>query len=301
MFHYMEQYPDIESIFLFIKVVELSSFAKVTRQYNVPKASLSRKISQLEQFYGAQLLVRNTRHIQLTEIGREIFHKSYSILSLLEETQAAVSKTKEQPHGLLRISAGVEYGLSVISPIVNNYLKQYPEVDIDLDLTGRRVDLIYEGFDLGVRIGPLEDSTLSMRKIGSFKYGLFCSPSFLKKQKTISVEKLSKVPCLGFTRTGSKKSWTLINKLEERKIEISPRFVSNNYWALLNAAEAGIGVVFMPIFLAQKSIQKNLIQPILPNWNSEEIPIHFIYPSQKYLTSKVRSFIDFSVKELNSR
>jgi len=300
MFHIMEQYPDFESIFLFIKVVELSSFAKVTRQYNVPKASLSRKISQLEQFYGAQLLVRNTRHIQLTEIGREIFHKSFSILSLLEETQAVVSKTKEQPHGLLRISAGVEYGLSVISPLVNNYLKLYPEVNIDLDLTGRRVDLIYEGFDLGVRIGPLEDSTLSMRKVGSFKYGLFCNSSFLKEHKITNIEKLAKIPCLGFTRIGNKKSWTLINKLEERKIEINPRLVSNNYWALLNAAESGLGVVFMPIFLAQKSIQKNLIQPILPNWNSEEIPVNFVYPSQKYLTSKVRNFIDFSIMELNS-
>lgn len=299
MFHNMEQYPDLESIFLFIKVVELSSFAKVTRQCNIPKASLSRKISQLEQFYGAQLLVRNTRHIQLTEVGREIFHKSYSLLSIFEETQAVVSKTKEKPHGLLRISAGVEYGLSVISPLVNKYLKLYPEVDIDLDLTGRRVDLVYEGFDLGVRIGPLEDSTLSMRKIGSFKYGLFCSPDFLKEQKTVNIEKLSIMPCLGFTRTGNKKSWTLLNKIEEQKIEIKPRLVSNNYWALLNAAEAGVGVVFMPIFLAQKSVKKKLIQQILPNWNSEEIPVHFVYPSQKYLTSKVRNFIDFSIREIN--
>lgn len=296
----MEQYPNLESLSLFIKVVESSSFAKVTRQYNIPKASLSRKISQLEEFYGAQLLVRNTRHVQLTEVGREIFQKFQTILLLCEDTQSVVLKTKEKPQGLLRISAGVEYGLSVISPLVNSYLQLFPNVNVELDLTGRRVDLIYEGFDLGVRIGPLEDSTLAMRKVGSFQYGLYCSPAFLKEHKSLTVEKLSKVPTLGFTRAGNKKMWTLLNQQNLQKVEISPRLVSNNYWALLNAAEAGVGVVFMPVFLAEKSIKKNLIQPILPSWKSEEISVHFVYPSQKFVTSKVRNFIDFAVKKLKT-
>lgn len=297
----MEQYPNLESIFLFIKVVESSSFSKVAKQQNVPKATLSRKINQLEKFYGAQLLVRNTRHIQLTEVGREIFHKSNSLLSLLEETKADVSKKKELPHGLLRVTAGVEYGLSVVSPLANAYLKKFPDINVELDLTGRRVDLIYEGFDLGVRIGPLEDSSLAVRKIGSFKYGLFCSPKYFNENKIMSVEKLSKVATVGFTRTGNKKSWTLVNKLEEKAINVMPRLVSNNYWALLSAAESGMGVVFMPMFLAKKSLIKKSIQQVLVGWNSEEIPIHFIYPSQKYLTSKVRTFIDFSLAELQQK
>jgi LysR family transcriptional regulator, regulator for bpeEF and oprC len=296
----MEQYPEMDALFLFIKVVEASSFAKVTRKYNIPKATLSRKIAQLEEHYSTQLLVRNTRHIQLTEIGREIFHKSHAILALIEETQTAVTKTKEAPHGLLRITAGVEYGLSMLSPLVNEFLKDHPEVNVELDLTGRRVDLIYEGFDLGVRIGPLEDSTLAMRKIGSFKYGLFCSPRFLKDHKKVTVENLVNLPTLGFSRVGNRKTWTLLNKLDEQSIEINPRLISNNYWALLNAAESGLGIVFMPMFLAQKSIEKNLIHQVLPQWHSEEIPVHFIYPSQKYLTSKVRSFVDFTIKKIGS-
>lgn len=295
----MEQYPEVESIALFIKIVELGSFAKVTRQCNIPKASLSRKINKLEEFYGTQLLIRNTRHVQLSEIGREIYHKANSILSLIEETQADILKTKEKPHGLLRITTGVEYGLSIMSPIVNEYLKKYPEANVELDLTGRRVDLIYEGFDLGIRIGPLEDSTLAMRKIGSFKYGLFCSPRLLRQYKNLNIEMLSKLPTLGFTRVGGKNSWVLFNKIQEEFIEIRPRLFSNNYWALQNAAEAGLGVVFMPIFLAQKALSMGHICQILPNWNSEEIPIHFIYPSQKYLTSKVRSFIDFTIAKLS--
>lgn len=301
MFHYMEQYPDIECISLFIKVVELGSFAKVTRLHNIPKASLSRKIHNLEGFYRTQLLIRNTRHVQLTEVGREIYHKAHSIISLIAETQATVSKTKERPHGLLRITAGVEYGLSVISPLVNEYLRKYPEVNVELDLTGRKVDLIYEGFDLGVRIGPLKDSSLALRKVGSFRYGLFCSPKLLSEYKNLNIEKLSKMPSLGFSRTGNKKTWVLVNKLEAKTLEITPRLVSNNYWALLNAAQAGLGVVFMPIFLTQKIVGKGLVQQILPGWSSEEIPVHFLYPSQKYLTSKVRNFIDFSISQLDRK
>lgn len=307
LFHIMERYPDTESLALFIKVVEAGSFAKVSREHHVPKASLSRRISQLEQFYGLQLLIRNTRHIQLTEVGKEIYQRAQSIIALLNETQSSASQTKEKPKGLLRVTAGVEYGLSVISPLVNQFLFKYPEVDVELDLTGRRVDLIYEGFDLGVRIGPLEDSSLSMRKIGSFRYGLFCSPKMNSKIensetfKSLTIEKLRKVPTLGFTRLGNKKTWTLINKMDERTIEIRPRLSSNNYWALLNAAESGLGVAFMPTFLAKKSLNKGLIQQVLPSWSSEEIPVHFIYPSQRYLTSKVRSFIDFAIEELRIR
>lgn len=297
MFQNMEQYPDIESLGLFLKVIEVGSFSKVVRQHGIPKASLSRKISQLESFYKTQLIVRNTRHLQLTEIGKEVYKKAQSILSLVEETTAVVHKTKERPHGLLRISAGVEYGLSVVSPLVDEYLKRHSEVDIELDLTGRRIDLIYEGFDLGVRIGPLEDSTLSMRKIGSFKYGLFASSKFVSDQKNFSIDKLFKLPTLGFSRPGHKK-WTLLNKQEERTIDIKPRLSSNNYWALLNAAKSNLGIVFMPKFLVEKELTRGAMVQILPAWSSEEIPVHFIYPSQKFLNSKVRSFIDFSMERL---
>ena len=294
----MEHYPSVESMALFIRVVEAGSFAKVSRLLGIPKASLSRKISQLEDYYGTQLIVRNTRHLQLSEVGREVFSKCHAMLSILEDVKSVISKTKEKPYGLLRITAGVEYGLSVISPIVNEYLKKFPEVSVELDLTGRRVDLIYEGFDLGVRIGPLEDSSLSSRKVGSFRYGVFASRKFISKNKPITLEKINSLPTLGFTRADNKKTWTFINTQEQRSVEISPRMTSNNYWTLLNAVKSHLGLAFMPIFLVEEDLKRKTIVQLLPNCQSEEIPIHFIYPSQKYLSAKVRSFIDFAVEKL---
>ncbi|GAB4417152.1 MAG: LysR family transcriptional regulator [Bacteriovoracaceae bacterium] len=295
----MEQYPILENLSLFVKVVEAGSFSKVSKQHRIPKASLSRRITQLEQYYGTQLLLRNTRHIALTEIGREVLSKAYSMLSLADETMLSVSKTKQMPSGNLRITAGVEYGLSTIAPVVDKFLKKYPDVNIELDLTGRRVDLIYENFDLGVRIGPLEDSTLSMRKIGSFRYGLFASLNFVKKNKEININNLSSLPTLGFTRIGTNKVWNLFNKLEKREVQVSPRLTSNNYWVLMESAINGLGIVFMPAFLAQKNVKRKKLINILPEWSSDEIPVHFLYPAQKYLNSKVRTFIDFAIDQIN--
>lgn len=295
----MEQYPNLENLALFVKVVESGSFSKVSKQQRIPKASLSRRIAQLEEYYDTQLLIRNTRHVALTEIGREILSKAYSMLSLADETMLSISKTKQLPSGTLRITAGVEYGLSTIAPVVDKFLKKYPDVNVELDLTGRRVDLIYENFDLGIRIGPLEDSTLSMRKIGSFKYGLFASSDFIKRYKLMSIEQLTKIPTLGFTRIGTNKVWNLFNKLEKREILVEPRLTSNNYWVLMDAAISGLGIVFMPAFLAEKEIRRKKLINVLPEWSSDEIPVHFLYPAQKYLNSKVRTFIDFAIHEIN--
>lgn len=294
----MEQYPSLEFLSLFVKVVEAGSLTRVSRMHHIPKASLSRKLAQLEEFYGTQLLIRNTRNLQMTEIGRQVFNKAQALLTLAQETSAVVQATQEIPKGHLRISAGVEYGMHVISPLVQEYLKQYPHISIELDLTGRRVDLIYEGFDLGVRIGPMEDSTLSIRKVGSFRYGLFASPKLIKKHKMNRIQSLQDLPTLGFTRTSQRKTWTLVYQLEQQIIEIQPRLTSNNYDVLLQAACDGLGVVFMPTFLADDHVRHGSLQRIYPNWTSEEIPIQFIYPSQRFLTSKVRTFIDFAITRL---
>lgn len=296
----MEQYPDLQSLFLFVKVAEASSFTKVSKLHNIPKATLSRKISQLESFYGAQLLVRNTRHLQLTQLGKELLKKSQLVLSTIQESQDLISKSKGKPQGLIRITAGVEFGMSFVAPLVNTYLQQHSEVQIELDLTGRRVDLIYEGFDLGIRIGSLQDSTIMMKKVGSFRYGLFCGPQFYKEQKPLDLKKLELVPTLGFSRTENRKIWNLIHSSETQKVEIRPRLVSNNYWTLLTAAEANLGVVFMPQILAQKSVKNKSLIHLLPQWTSSEIPVSFVYPAQKHLSPQVRHFIQYVTQELSS-
>ncbi|MBX9769327.1 MAG: LysR family transcriptional regulator [Bdellovibrionales bacterium] len=290
----MEKLINIEALYLFTKVVQAGSFSAVGQRLKIPKATLSRKISQLEAQLGTQLLVRTTRNLQPTEVGRELLQRAFVILAAMEDSQQLVSKKQKEPQGKLRISAGVEFGLSVLNPLINRFAAKYPKVDIELDLTGRLVDLVYENLDIGIRIGPMSDSTLGSRKLGSFSYGLYCSPKVLEKLGyPKSIEGLRKFPKLGFTRGNKSEEWRLHSGSKIEVLKFNPRISSNNYWVLIDSAVEGLGVAFMPSFLASEAIKSKKLIHILPQWSSEEFPIQAIYPQQKFVSQKVRHFIDF--------
>ncbi len=296
----MKNLFNIEGLYLFTKVVEARSFAEVSKKLRIPKATLSRKISQLESELGAQLLVRTTRNLQPTDIGREFLQRALAILAAVDDSRTLISKSAEEPQGLLRISVGVEFGLCVITPLINEFCRKYPKLNIELDLTGRQADLVYEGFDLGIRIGPLPDSSLGSRKLGTFTYGVFAAPKLIKELgQPKRPSDLKKWPKVSFSRTNVNRQWGLINGSSIENIEVQPRIISNNYWVLRDAAESGLGAVFMPSFLASAALKQKTLLPILPEWRSEEIPIHALYPSQKFLSTKVRAFVDYVKENVN--
>ncbi len=293
---------DIEGLYLFTQVVQTGSFARVSSNLKIPKPTLSRKIQNLESHLGVQLLVRTTRSVRPTEIGREFYQRALAVIAASNDAQALVDKTKREPQGLLRVTAGVEYGMAVMSSIVNSFSKKYPAVNTELDLTGRQVDLPNEGFDVAIRIGPLLDSSLSSRKLGSITYGLYASPTYLRGAKKISVpEDLVRHPTLVFTRSRAAETWSLFNGEQEIDIQTSARIRANNYWVLRKAAENSLGIVFMPQFLVDDALCSNLLQRILPEWTSTEIPIHALYPAQRYLSPKVRLFIDHVIQSIQLR
>lgn len=290
---------NLEGLFLFTKVVEAGSFSEVCKRFKIPKATLSRKIRQLEGELGAQLLVRNTRILQPTELGRDLLGRAIAILAAVDESKELVRRTQAEPQGKLRISAGVEFGVHVLSPLVAEFLDHYPKLEVELDLTGRRVDLIYEGFDLGIRIGPLTDSTLGSRQLGNFCYHLYAAPTLVRRfGPPRSPQALARWPKLGFTRANKSEEWRLISGAKFEALKFSPRLSSNNYWVLQNAALKGLGAVFMPSFLVSEAVRAKRLVPLLPEWSSEKISIHALYPQQKFLAGKTRLFIDFVVERL---
>lgn len=295
----MENLLDIEELYLFTQVVQSASFSQVCRTLRIPKPTLTRKIQNLEGRLNAQLLVRTTRSVTPTELGREIFQRALLILGAIEETQALISRTSKQPEGTLRLTAGVEFGLGVLGPLLSQFCVHYPKINVDIDLTGRFVDLVREGFDVGLRIGPLPDSTLSSRKLGSISYGLFASPNYLQQAKAIRTpEDLSKHPALTYSRAGQGEQWKLVSANESKSIRIKARVKSNNHWLLIGAAENGLGIAFMPSFLAEPALQEKRLTRVLPEWGSAEIPVHAVYPAQRYLSPKVRAFVDFVAEKV---
>lgn len=290
----MTDFFDLESMYLFTKVLEAGSFSTVASKTRMPKATLSRKIKELEDQIGAQLLIRTTRQVRPTDIGREFLQRANTILAAVEDSRVLVNKSSKEPQGLLRITAGVEFGLSVLSPIILRFQEAHPKIDVEVDLSGRFVDLAYEGFDVGIRIGPLEDSSLNCRKIGSFTYGLFASPQFIKSYPPIrNITDLETLPKLAFSRAGQRHEWKLIKGEKFEKLKIEPKLVSNNYWVIEKAAISGAGIAFMPRFLVQESLKAGLLRPVLHDWHSIEIPIYLVFPNQRFISTKLRAFIDF--------
>lgn len=296
----MDSFFDLEGMYLFTKVLEAGSFSVVAKKTRVPKATLSRKIKELEDQIGAQLLIRTTRQVRPTDLGREFLQRANTILAAVEDSKVLVKKSSNEPEGMLRITAGVEFGVSILGPIILKFQKKYPKINIELDLTGRFVDLAYEGFDIGVRIGPLEDSSLNCRKIGSFSYGLFASPEFLKFCSPIrKVSDLKELPKLAFSRAGQHHEWKLINGEKFEKVILDPKLISNNYWIIERAAINSAGVTYIPHFLVKDSVKAGLLKPVLSDWHSVEIPIHLVFPNQRFVTTKLRTFIDFVTNEVN--
>lgn len=296
----MKSFFDLESMSLFTHVVEARNFTSVAEKRGLPKATVSRRIKELEEQIGAQLLLRTTRQVHLTDVGREFLQRAKIILAAAEDAQQLVQKSSATPSGLLRITAGVEFGLSILTPIVLKFQEKYPQVQTEIDLTGRYVDLAYEGFDAGIRIGPLPDSSLGCRKLGSFSYGLFAAPELIEKSKPIQkVSDLERVTKLAFSRAGQGQEWKLVKGDQLEVIKVEAKLTSNNYRLIEQAAVRGLGVAFMPRFLVTESLKKGYLKPILEDWRSIEIPIHIVFPQQRFIPSKLRVFIDFVSSEIS--
>lgn len=292
---------ETSSLQAFVKVVQAGSFTRAADALNTQKAHLSRVISQLEKELGVRLLERTTRALSLTEIGREFFERSVGILAAMEDAKRAVQKAQGEPRGTLKLTCGVEFGTIAVSPWIALYLQRYPEVQVDSDFTGRLVDFVHEGFDLAIRLGPLADSSLAARRLGELTYGLFAAPEYLKRRGAmLQPGDLQAHDMLMFAGGSRQTAWTLHRAGQMERIELQPRLKANNVFAVRDAAIAGLGVAQLPQILAAPALQTGQLQAVLPSWSPPTVPVHAVFASARYLTPKVRAFIDLAVEAMRS-
>jgi len=297
----MDKLPNLEHLLIFSKVVEAGSFAAVSRSLNIPKSSLSRKISQLEEDFGAQLFIRSTRKIRPTEIGKELYNRSLVILGSINEVKKKIHSINSEPKGYLRITAGVEFGVAVLNKIIHEFTEKYPKIIPNVELTSRIVDIIYEGVDVAIRIGKLKDSGLFAKKLGEFRYVLLVSPKFLKNNPVNSYKDLEKHKCLVFRSLNNhNESWTLVSQSEEKTVKVNVGMSSNNHWSLIESAKNNQGIIFAPRFLASHYIESGELVTVLEKWSSHPIPVHAVFPTKDSITPNTRVFIDFLVTKLTA-
>lgn len=281
----------------FVKVVQTGSFTRAAEQLHTQKAHVSRVVSQLEAELGVRLLERTTRSLSLTEIGREFFERAVGILGAADDARRAVQQAQGEPRGTLRLSCGVEFGILAVNRWVRDYLLRHPDVNVDLEMTGRVVDLVHEGFDLAVRVGPLADSTLAARKLGELRYGLFAAPGYLRRHPPPRQPgDLAQHALIRFSGSRLRLVWTFTRGADTQRVEPVARLNANNSFAVRDAAVDALGIAQLPLLLAQPEVDTGRLVPVLADWQLPSAPVHAVFASARYLTPKVRAFIDMAVE-----
>lgn len=279
-----------------VKVVQAGSFTRAADNLGTQKAHLSRLLTRLEQRLGVRLIERSTRALSLTEVGREIFERTVSILGAVEDVERVAQRMLAEPRGVLKLSCGVEFGLIAVGRWVTGYLQRYPQVAVEADYTGRLVDIVHEGFDLAIRVGELGDSRLAARKLGELRYGLYASPDYLARRGAPqSADVLASHELLYFNAGSHRHGWRLLNGLQELRVDVASRLRVNNSFAVRDAAINGLGIALLAHVVAADSVAAGSLLRLLPDWAPVAVPVHAVFPSARYLTPKVRAFVDHAV------
>jgi DNA-binding transcriptional LysR family regulator len=279
----------------FARVAETGSFSAAARALNISKSLVSRQVSWLEAELGARLIARTTRSLTLTEAGRNYYDQVVRILTQIEEADLSVSQLQATPRGRLRVSAPMSFSVQRLAPVLPEFLELYPQIEVDVVLNDRRVDLLADGFDLAIRIGRLADSSLIARKLCGMKRYVCGSPDYLERRGTPKTPAdLKRHDCLCYSNADFLTEWRFTEPDgRPLAVEVKGRLHANNGDLLRAAALRGLGLVELPEFLVGRDVESCALVPVLEPYIRQEGGVYAVYPHARYLPPKIRVFIDF--------
>ena len=292
---------DLNEIVVFAKVVETRSFTAAAQQLGLPKSTVSRKVSQLEERLAARLIQRTTRKLSLTEIGQAYYERCQRIVSDIMSAEQLVTDMQSTPRGLLRISAPVDLGGFRLGELSAQFLCEHQDIHLHLDLTDRVVDLIDEGYDLALRFGPLGESTLIAKRLYGMRAKLYASADYLARRAApADPDGLPEHDLLAFVPNPRMATWTLRGTSGGPPVELTPsaRLTSNNLLAVRQAVAAGGGIALLPDFVLGDHVATGALVPVLPGWHATSAELFAVYPSGRNLSPKTRAFIDYLTEHL---
>ncbi|WP_300303000.1 LysR family transcriptional regulator [Ferrovibrio sp.] len=287
---------------VFARVVETGGFSAAATTLRLSKSAVSKQIARLEQRLGAQLLQRTTRRLSLTETGRIVLEHAQRVLIEAEAAEAAVQNLQAMPRGLLRVNLPMSFGLAYVSPLLPDLLALYPELRIDLTFNDRLIDLMEEEVDVAIRIGHLADSSLTARRLAPVRPITCASESYLRKAGVpLKPEDLRQHECLLYKYLPEPDIWRYEGPGGPWAVKVGGRLQANNGDVLRAAAVAGHGIVRSPSFIAGPDIAAGRLVPLLEAYEPAPLGIYAVYPAQRFLTPKVRAFIDFLAERFGPR
>lgn len=279
---------------LFVEVVKAKGFRKAGEILDIPSSTVSRRISELEKEIGLRLLNRTTRKIELTEAGQLYFERGLRIVNDARLAHEQLSSMAQKPSGLLRISLSVEFGAVYLAPLLAEFASLYPDINFQLDLSPRRIDLISEPFDVAIRMGSLSDSTLIARQIMSLPRYLYASPAYLEKYgEPAHPDDLIRHQCLKANMSENLGAiWPLFKGKERTEVVVNGRFSLNNISMIKSLAVSGMGIAILTEEIAKDDVRLGRIKQILPEWQMTPVSVYALTET-RLLPAKTQLFIEF--------
>lgn len=280
---------------VFRRVIELESFSRAADDLGLSNAAVSKNVQELEKALGTQLIHRTTRRLNLTETGRLYYQRVCNILDELENIEDTVSDLSVKPHGILRVTAPMSLGLTHVANAVYQFQATYPDIQIELILNDRYVDLIEEGFDVGIRgSGRINDSSLVTHQICIVQRVVCASPEYLKQHgEPKSPGELKQHHCVIYSLARSPYEWSFRRENETVTVNVTGPLKVNNSLAASQAAVAGLGLLFLPTFAVLEALESRQLQVVLKEWSSEPLILYAIYPKHRQNSGKLQIFVDF--------
>lgn len=292
----------LTDIAVFTQVVDSGSFTAAAEALSLSKSVVSKYVTRLEDRLGARLLNRTTRRLSLTEVGRAFYERSRRALHEIEEAEAEISRLQGEPRGTLRLNTPMSFGILHVAPALPDFLRQYPEVSIDMNLDDRKVDVIEEGFDLSVRISELPDSSLVARRLGPCRHAVVAAPAYLERHGTPTTpDELQHHNVITYRHQEAARNWHFrAQDGTPVSVPVSGSVQTNNSLALREALLGGVGITRTPTFAVGQDIQAGRLRPLLVNYQTLELSIFLVYPQRRHLSPKVRAFVDFFAERISN-
>jgi len=290
----------LQAMEVFVQVVDTGSFTRTAEMLNMPKASVSTLVQALEASLAAKLLHRTTRLVTVTSDGAAYYERCIRILSDVRDAEESLSRTRLNPSGRLRVDSPTGLSSEILIPALPDFFERYPDIILELGSTDRTIDLIEEGVDCAVRGGALLDPSLIARRVGVITFVTAASPAYLARHGTPThPNELLQHRCINYFsgKNGKIYDWDFTRDGERIELPLPGRIALNDSNTYVHAGLAGLGVIQMTDYLLLRHVQEGRMVQILPDWSSDPLPVHVVYPQNRHLSAKVRVFVEW-VSEL---
>jgi DNA-binding transcriptional LysR family regulator len=287
----------IDCLIAFVRAMEGGSFSAAARELGIGQPAISKRIAVLEEEFGAQLFLRTTRKLRPTPEAQRVYGLARQMLNDFDLARASLKESMPRPTGTLRVSVPSSFGRHYMMPVIADYVREYPEVRLDVRFSERFVNLVEEGIELAVRIGNLEPSSLIARRLGTVRRYLVATPTYLyTRPLPRNPDDLGSHQCIVYSRLPSADQWTFESEDGRHVVRVDGSLVVDDADAMQEAVMQHLGIAILPDWKAVGPIRDGALEILLPDFSVAALPLHAVYPDTQWMAPRARAFLDLLVR-----